>query len=151
MRMQGTDARVIQSCRNAVRFYHLPVTGLHQQAHAAMEDARVAQLRSCGAEPALQAMAGSFHGTAGAAGQTSLVRVVAEPVGANCTSGGVKVQSGLDGNGDLVLDAAEVTAFQYVCPGPTGPAGAMPLAAAALLMLASLWWLRRRMLKAVAR
>lgn len=35
--------------------------------------------------------------------------------------------------------------------GSTSPAGAMPLAAAALLMLASLWWLRRRMLKAVAR
>ncbi|HTJ42032.1 MAG TPA: hypothetical protein VL463_08030 [Kofleriaceae bacterium] len=45
----------------------------------------------------------------------ALVRIVDEPAGANCASGGRAVQSGLDLDHDGTLDDAEVTATQYVC------------------------------------
>ncbi len=38
-----------------------------------------------------------------------------EPVGANCQNGGVKVESGLDLDGDDALDVGEVTATEYIC------------------------------------
>jgi hypothetical protein len=48
-------------------------------------------------------------------GQSSLIRLLAEPAGANCVRGGTKVQSGLDTNGSGMLDEAEVQYTQYVC------------------------------------
>ncbi|MBN9340914.1 MAG: hypothetical protein J0H52_12630, partial [Comamonadaceae bacterium] len=71
-------------------------------------------------------------GAMGAAGMRTLVATAAEPVGANCGSGGTRVQSGGDANGNGTLDAGEVAATAYVChgaqgpqgsPGPQGPAG----------------------------
>lgn len=47
-----------------------------------------------------------------------LVRVSAEPNGANCPNGGSRIESGLDTSNDGVLDAGEVTATSYVCSGP---------------------------------
>jgi small nuclear ribonucleoprotein (snRNP)-like protein len=58
------------------------------------------------------------NGTNGSNGQTSLIRTSAEPAGANCSSGGIKVESGLDANNNNVLDAAEVSVTRYVCNGP---------------------------------
>ncbi|MBU1244238.1 hypothetical protein KKD52_00145 [Myxococcota bacterium] len=49
------------------------------------------------------------------AGQTSLIRLIEEPAGANCVRGGTKVQSGIDSNGSGVLDDPEVQYTQYVC------------------------------------
>jgi hypothetical protein len=42
-----------------------------------------------------------------------------EPVGTNCTNGGTKIETGLDANGNGVLDMSEVNASQtqYVCNG----------------------------------
>jgi hypothetical protein len=66
----------------------------------------------------------------GASGVSSLVKTTSEPGGANCSSGGVKVESGPDdgqpsgtaNNG--VLEAGEVTTTHYVCNGGgTGGAG----------------------------
>ncbi len=62
-------------------------------------------------------------GTTGADGLTSLVATTSEPVGANCAYGGQKIASGLDSDGNGVLDSAEVTQVNYVCNGATGPAG----------------------------
>lgn len=57
------------------------------------------------------------------AGKTSLVRLVAEPPGANCASGGTEILVGVDANGNGMLQDSEVTSTQYVCAGATGTAG----------------------------
>ena len=65
-------------------------------------------------------------GSNGLNGQNALVKTTLEPAGANCLTGGVKVESGLDANNNGILDAAEVNALltTYVCNGLTGPSGA---------------------------
>ncbi len=54
-------------------------------------------------------------GDAGANAPASLTHVTTEPAGANCTYGGARVDTGLDTNGDGVLQASEVTSTQYLC------------------------------------
>ena len=54
----------------------------------------------------------------------TLVRVVSEGAGANCVHGGSRVDKGLDGNGNGVLDAGEVIATNYICHSP--PAATFP-------------------------
>lgn len=56
-------------------------------------------------------------GAAGASGFNSLVNVTPEPAGANCSSGGNKIQAGLDTNRDGVLGSDEITSTQYTCNG----------------------------------
>ena len=62
-----------------------------------------------------------------------LVRMVAEPAGMNCASGGQKMQLGADVNGNGQLDNGEVQETRYVCNGNSiaGPAGATGAAGAA--------------------
>lgn len=62
------------------------------------------------------------NGAEGAAGVQTLVTTTDEPAGANCTSGGLRVDSGPDTDGSGSLDAGEVTATEYVCDG-IGPDG----------------------------
>jgi hypothetical protein len=61
------------------------------------------------------------NGTNGMNGANSLVSIVPEAAGINCTYGGNKVSSGVDSNNNSVLDATEVTASNYVCDGAPGP------------------------------
>lgn len=58
----------------------------------------------------------------GASGN-SLVKTSPEPVGTNCPSGGLRIDTGIDANGNGVLDPSEVIAAQttYVCNGTSGP------------------------------
>lgn len=56
-------------------------------------------------------------GATGASGLNSLVKVSTEASGTNCSTGGKKVESGLDSNNNNVLDSGEVTATNYVCNG----------------------------------
>ena len=58
-------------------------------------------------------------GCAGDNGSTTLVSTAAEPAGANCAGGGVKIQTGIDSNANGTLDPGEVIAAQtrYVCNG----------------------------------
>ena len=63
-------------------------------------------------------------GQNGTAGFSSLVAIIAEPLGANCTTGGSKVNVGLDTNNNGMLDSIEVTSFNYVCQGNVGTTGA---------------------------
>ena len=62
-------------------------------------------------------------GTNGTPGVNSLVRQDDEPVGANCPNGGVRVESGLDTNGNGMLEASEVTQTSYTCNGQSGQNG----------------------------
>ncbi len=63
----------------------------------------------------------SSVGPQGPAGKNTLVKTTSEPPGANCTTGGVKLEFGLDNNSNNVLDAAEIDASltKYVCNGST--------------------------------
>lgn len=56
-------------------------------------------------------------GATGASGFNSLVKVTPEPAGANCTSGGNKIQTGLDTSRDGILGSDEVTSTQFTCNG----------------------------------
>jgi hypothetical protein len=62
-------------------------------------------------------------GAAGPAGVNSLVSVVAEAAGANCTNGGQRITYGLDADRNNVLDAGEVTATRFACNGAPGKNG----------------------------
>jgi hypothetical protein len=66
-----------------------------------------------------------IQGVAGTNGLNSLIKTTVEPAGANCATGGTKVETGLDANNNGVLDAGEVVAAQttYVCNGAGGAAG----------------------------
>ncbi len=63
-------------------------------------------------------------GVAGTNGVNSLVKITTESTGANCTTGGKKVESGLDSNNNGTLDVIEVTSSNYVCNGAIGDTGA---------------------------
>jgi hypothetical protein len=69
------------------------------------------------------------NGTNGTNGQNSLVKTTTESAGANCTTGGVKVEYGLDANANGVLDAVEINSAltKYVCNGAAGATGATGL------------------------
>lgn len=56
----------------------------------------------------------------GVDGNTSLTSVTTEPAGANCENGGIRIDSGVDTNGDGTLDDIEITATAYVCNGIDG-------------------------------
>lgn len=58
----------------------------------------------------------------GVNGQNTLVKTTTEAAGVNCTTGGVKLEYGLDVNGNGVLDVGEINATltKYVCNGTTG-------------------------------
>jgi hypothetical protein len=53
----------------------------------------------------------------------ALVRVVAEPAGANCPNGGSAVQAGVDNDRDGQLSDVEVTSTSYVCNAPEPESG----------------------------
>ncbi len=63
-------------------------------------------------------------GPSGNPGKNSLISQSYEPPGVNCTTGGIKLMSGVDLNANGALDANEVTATNYVCG--TSPAGPPP-------------------------
>ncbi|NBX81262.1 MAG: hypothetical protein EBQ94_12980 [Flavobacteriales bacterium] len=65
------------------------------------------------------------NGSNGTNGKNTLVKTTTESVGSNCTSGGVKIEYGLDANSNGVLDVSEVNASltKYVCNCVTGAQG----------------------------
>jgi hypothetical protein len=56
-------------------------------------------------------------GLTGANGVSSLIKTTLEPPGVNCTNGGTKIETGLDANGNGVLDSGEVIVSQtnFIC------------------------------------
>ncbi|WP_136482150.1 DUF7151 family protein [Cognatitamlana onchidii] len=56
----------------------------------------------------------------GVDGNTSLTSTTIEPAGENCANGGLKIDSGIDTNGNGTLDEDEITATAYVCNGNDG-------------------------------
>ena len=67
-----------------------------------------------------------INGINAADGKNTLVKTTTEAAGANCTTGGTKVEIGLDANSNGVLDTAEINATltKYICNGSVGATGA---------------------------
>ena len=65
-------------------------------------------------------------GSNGADGKNPIIKTSTEAAGVNCTTGGTKVEVGLDTNSNGVLDTAEIntTLTRYVCNGIVGATGA---------------------------
>ena len=76
----------------------------------------------------IQGVAGAngTNGSNGTNGQNTLVKTTTEATGANCTTGGVKIEYGLDANNNGILDISEINATltKYVCNGAVGATGA---------------------------
>jgi microcystin-dependent protein len=70
------------------------------------------------------------NGVTGQNGLNALIKTTSEAAGANCTNGGTKIETGLDANGNGVLDVGEITvaATTFVCNGSSsgGGSGAVP-------------------------
>ena len=62
-------------------------------------------------------------GTDGSNGFNALSNTLNEPAGANCATGGLRVDVGLDINTNNVLDNSEITNTSYVCNGNDGSNG----------------------------
>jgi hypothetical protein len=67
------------------------------------------------------------NGAPGSNGGTTLVTMTLEPLGSRCPTGGLRVDTGLDDDGDGMLAPAEIEATRYVCSGANGPVGAPSL------------------------
>lgn len=50
-------------------------------------------------------------------GNYTLIKQVPEPAGEHCKSGGFRINSGIDLNGNKVLDSNEIQQTEYVCNG----------------------------------
>ncbi|MBX2798522.1 MAG: hypothetical protein KTR31_12650 [Myxococcales bacterium] len=59
-------------------------------------------------------------GAEGADGATAIVDVSTEAAGANCATGGSRVDYGVDSSGNGILDASEIDGTFYVCNGASG-------------------------------
>jgi hypothetical protein len=59
------------------------------------------------------------QGAAGTNGKNTLVNTTTETAGANCASGGTKIEVGIDANSNGILDSSEVNSSltKYVCNG----------------------------------
>ena len=66
-----------------------------------------------------------INGTNGVDGKNTLVNTSIESAGANCATGGTKVEVGLDTNNNGVLDSGEINATltKYICNGAVGATG----------------------------
>jgi hypothetical protein len=53
-------------------------------------------------------------------GKQSLIDIIPEPAGPNCTSGGLKLVSGIDQNRNGVLEDNEIQVTEYICNGDDG-------------------------------
>lgn len=62
-------------------------------------------------------------GTNGSNGLNSMIEVVDEEAGANCSNAGVRISVGLDSDSDNILGAAEISNMKYVCHGTLSSQG----------------------------
>lgn len=56
----------------------------------------------------------------GVDGNNSLSKITSEEAGVNCETGGIKIETGLDANGNNILDEDEIAATAYACNGLDG-------------------------------
>jgi ELWxxDGT repeat protein len=66
------------------------------------------------------------NGIDGSEGKLALVKMSTEPIGNHCEYGGLRVQVGVDGNRNGVLDGNEIDLTEFVCNGAPGSGGNQP-------------------------
>lgn len=86
----------------------------------------LAATAGCTGTPGPEGKAGpaGTTGATGAEGATSLIAVTDEAAGANCASGGQKIEVGLDADKSGQLESSEVSFTRYLCDGADGTNGA---------------------------
>jgi ELWxxDGT repeat protein len=62
------------------------------------------------------------NGSDGSDGSNTAILTTTESVGANCAEGGIRIDAGIDDNGDGILQASEFDQTQFVCNGFNGSA-----------------------------
>lgn len=81
-----------------------------------------------GAEVAATALvcqgAAGAAGAPGANGAPALLALSSEPAGSRCATGGMRLDAGVDRNGNGTLDSAEIASTRYLCEAAAGAAGA---------------------------
>ena len=97
-------------------------------------------ISSCGSDSASKSLAANSDSSDGTDGKNSLISTTTESAGSNCSTGGLKIQSGLDSDADGVLDSNEVTSTTYVCNGSDGIKPSVSLYCGALLENTSLYF-----------
>lgn len=71
-----------------------------------------------------QKVCNGTQGSSGTDGLSALVKLTQEATGANCLTGGVRIDSGMDTSKNGVLDPSEITSTSYSCNGAAGSANA---------------------------
>ena len=98
--------------------------GLDADGNAVLDSGEVSSTRYVCAGAAGAAAAGNgnngSNGSNGSNGLNRLIAIVTEAPGAQCDHGGKKVTTGLDTDGNQVLDAGEVTSTSYLCHAAPG-------------------------------
>jgi len=61
--------------------------------------------------------------TTGTDGKTSLIKTSDEPAGDNCPYGGIRIEAGIDENGNSTLDPNEVKDLRFFCNSTDGKDG----------------------------
>ncbi len=99
------------------------VVGQDENGNGTLDDDEVASTDAvCNGVPGAPGRDGR-DGDRGLPGSTALIRTVDEPPGLNCSEGGLRVEVGVDDNGDGALDRDEVDATGFVCSGAQGQPG----------------------------
>ena len=86
-------------------------SGLDANANGVLDDAEIASTDYL------------CNGLAGNDGREALVAMNPEPAGVNCPNGGLRIDSGIDVNGNGSLDPGEITQTGFVCEGEGGGIG----------------------------
>jgi len=87
--------------------------------------ATLGHLRAIGARSllvAIVAASSACSGDPGADGRSMVLRTTSVASGEHCANGGIMVETGVDDNGNVLLDGAEVDFTVFVCDGADGKA-----------------------------
>lgn len=116
----GSEAAGANCAHGGTRFS----AGLDINANTILEPAEVTSSSyACNGSPGSNGNNGTngTNGTNGANGLNSLIRLSAEPAGANCAAGGTKIEAGLDSNRNNALEPTEIDNTSYVCVAVRAP------------------------------
>jgi hypothetical protein len=107
----GSEAAGVNCAHGGTRFS----TGLDINSNATLEATEVTSSSyACNGSPGSSGSNGT-NGSSGSNGLISVMRISNELSGANCSTGGTRVDAGLDTNRSTALDNNEITSTAYVC------------------------------------
>ena len=108
-----STSSVIESCSNGGVILHF---GFDENENGVLDNPEIDSNRD-------STVCYGADGSDGTNGIDSLLKLMNEPQGENCTNGGIKVASGPDSNSNSILDSSEINNTQYVCNAEDGVDG----------------------------